>query len=207
MHAYMHVCIIVCMYVNLIDLSQRGLFRAYETDYWNKFNRLRIPAGRKHWPVGHVQIHLRSWTKGYLKQIHQVVREGLHLRISRFQIQCPNQSLMLPRLQLLGEVCNMTQKNQSKKKKKIEIKTKTLKVIEKNKYGGIPFFLSQLPSTPSPVNYARWLSTKFERMQSFVFCFACFLFFLNLVLTKQQLLGFNLCTGAKLCIEGYRSFF
>ena len=118
MHAYMHVCIIVCMYVNLIDLSQRGLFRAYETDYWNKFNRLRIPAGRKHWPVGHVQIHLRNWTKGYLKQIHQVVREGLHLRISRFQIQCPNQSLMLPRLQLLGEVCNMTQKNQSKKKKK-----------------------------------------------------------------------------------------
>lgn len=179
MHTY--ICMYHCMYVYLIDLSQRGLFRAYKTNYWNKFNRLRIPAGRRHWPVGHVQIHLRSWTKGYLKQIHQVVREGLHLRISRFQIRCPNQSLMLPPSIIRG---SLQYDREKPNKKKIEIKTKTLKVIEKNKYGGIPFFLSQLPSTPSSVNYARWVSTKFERMQSFVFCFACLLFFLNLVLTK-----------------------
>ena len=41
------VCMYVCMYVYLTEFSLPGLFRANETNYQNRLNRLRIPTGRR----------------------------------------------------------------------------------------------------------------------------------------------------------------
>ena len=79
----------------LIDHSPLGLFRANETNNWNELKRLRIPNGRGR-PVGYVQAQPRSWTRDYLEQIQLVVRAGLELGLSRFQVLRPNHSPTLP---------------------------------------------------------------------------------------------------------------
>ena len=58
---------------------------------------------------------LRSWTRDYLAQIQLVARVGLELRITRFQVQHPNHSPMLPPL-ATGEgtaekICRVPDKN------------------------------------------------------------------------------------------------
>ena len=49
-------------------------------------------------PVGYVQAQPRSWTRDYLEQIQLVVRAGLELGISRFQVRRSNHSATLPPL-------------------------------------------------------------------------------------------------------------
>ena len=47
-------------------------------------------------PVGYIQAQPSSLAKDYLEQNQLVVRAGLELRISRFQVQHPNHWAMLP---------------------------------------------------------------------------------------------------------------
>ena len=62
----------------------------------NKLNRLRIPTGRRQtsWLSTGTAKELNQGD--YLKQIQLVVRVGLELGISRFQIRHPNHSATFP---------------------------------------------------------------------------------------------------------------
>ena len=81
------------MYVYIIDHSPLGLFRANETTEMNLTGKESQLAGGR--PVGYVQVQRRSRTRDYLEQIQVVVKAGLELGISRFQVPCPNHSAML----------------------------------------------------------------------------------------------------------------
>ena len=83
------------LHTNIIDHSPLGLFRANETNNWNKLNRLRISTGRRQtsWLC---TMQLRSWTRDYLEQIQLVVRVGPELGIFRFQIWRHNYFATLP---------------------------------------------------------------------------------------------------------------
>ena len=71
----------------LIDLSPLGLFRARETKYWNKLNRLRIPTGWKQttWLCTSAAKELNQGLPG----TNPVIRAGLELRISRCEVWHP----------------------------------------------------------------------------------------------------------------------
>ena len=97
-------CVHNCADHSLLDFKIRSSI--YETFHIYHFKlktgwESQLAGGK---PVGYIQAQPRSWAKYYLEQIQLVVRAGLELGISRFQVRHLDHSVTLPPSKWASEI-------------------------------------------------------------------------------------------------------